>query len=217
MATTKKIFCILILLLPVFLITGPAIPDIIISLASIFLIIYIYFSKEKYNLVQHEWFKISIVFWLFLIFSSFFAYNLLKAFTDSLIFIRLLLIPALVFIIVFESQSTIKYLFVVIFSSVVFVIFDTFLQFLNYDSITGFGEDIFGYIPDNSPHSRLTGPFKDLVTGAYVSKFSFFGLMCIYLFIKNRFYQNLIIIIYLAFAGFVTFISGERMAFATFG
>ena len=41
--------------------------------------------------------------------------------------------------------------------------------------------------------------------------------LLIYLFIKNKNLQNLLIIIYLGISGFTTFISGERMAFATFG
>ena len=165
MEITKKIFCFLLLLVPVFLITGPAIPDIVITCSGIFFLILILTKKYQFKKLDLSWFKISIIFWIFLIISSFFAQNFVKSFAESVIFIRLLLIPAVLLILLFEYQIAIKLLFVSIFASVIFVISDCLYQFFNYDSKTGFGEDFFGYIPDNSPHFRLTGPFKDLVPG----------------------------------------------------
>tara|TARA_Y100001970_G_C14250007_1_gene871121 strand:+ start:2504 stop:3817 length:1314 start_codon:yes stop_codon:yes gene_type:complete len=217
MEITKKIFCFLLLLVPVFLITGPAIPDIVITCSGIFFLILILTKKYQFKKLDLSWFKISIIFWIFLIISSFFAQNFVKSFAESVIFIRLLLIPAVLLILLFEYQIAIKLLFVSIFASVIFVISDCLYQFFNYDSKTGFGEDFFGYIPDNSPHFRLTGPFKDLVPGSYVSRFAFFGIVAIYLFIKNKNLKNFLIITYLGLSGFITYISGERMAFATFG
>jgi len=217
MEITKKIFCFLLLLVPIFLITGPAIPDIIITFSGIFFLILTYFKKYDYQILNFSWFKISILFWIFLIFSSFFAFSFIKSFAEALIFFRIILIPAIILIILFEYQFAIKILFIIIFGSVIFVIFDCLFQFFNYEAKTGFGEDIFGYVPDNSPHFRLTGPFKDLVPGSFVSRFAFFGLIAIYLFIKNRNLKNFLIILYLGLSGFITYISGEKMAFATFG
>ena len=93
---------------------------------------------------------------------------------------------------------------------------DSLYQFLNYDDVNGFGKDIFGYTPDFAVHNRLTGPFKDLVPGAYVSKFFLIGLCFIFFFIKNKSIQNVSSIIYLTLVGIVTYVSGERMALATF-
>ena len=76
---------------------------------------------------------------------------------------------------------------------------------------------MFGYVPDFAKYNRLTGPFKDLVPGAYISKFSFFGLIFLIIYIKNYYLRNILIMIYLAICGYITFISGERMAFATYG
>ena len=42
MEITKKIFSVLLLLVPVLLITGPALPDIIITFAGIFFLILTY-------------------------------------------------------------------------------------------------------------------------------------------------------------------------------
>ena len=217
MEITKKTFSFLLSILPVLLITGPAIPDIVITFSAVFLIILIFYKKYWIQIKSLSWLRLSIIFWIFLIISSFFAFNFIISFSEAIIFIRFLLIPLVVLMILFEYQLAIKLLFITIFVSVVFVIFDSFYQFLNYDLLTGFGEDFFGYVPENSPHFRLTGPFKDLVPGSYISRFGFFGIVALYLLIKGRNLRNFIIIIYLGVSGFITYISGERMAFATFG
>ena len=217
MEITKKALSFLLSILPVLLITGPAIPDIVITFSAVFFIILIFQEKYWFQIKSLSWLRVSIIFWIFLIISSFFAFNFIRSFPEAIIFIRFLLIPAAVLIILFEYQLAIKLLFITIFVSVVFVIFDSLYQFFNYDLLTGFGEDIFGYVPENSPHFRLTGPFKDLVPGSYISRFAFLGIVALYLLIKNKNIRNLIIIIYLGVSGFVTYISGERMAFATFG
>ena len=88
----SKIFYFLFLLLPIFLITGPAIPDLIITFSLIFLIILVSY-KRKYYIFSNKLFLISIIFWLLIILISFFSYYKQASFQDSIIFIRILLIP----------------------------------------------------------------------------------------------------------------------------
>ncbi len=210
-------FSFLIILLPISLITGPAIPDITITISVIFLILSHLFKKKIFDLLQFNWFKLSLYFWIYLLLSSFFAYNFYIALTESLIFLRFLFIPLLIYFLIFDSENKKKILFITIFISIIFVIIDSFYQFLNYSSESGFQEDIFGYKPEFAPFNRLTGPFKDLVPGAYVSKFSFLGIIFFHLFIRSIKLKQTLIILYLGICGYFTFISGERMAFATFG
>ena len=90
----KNLFIYLFLFIPLFLITGPAIPDIVITLGILFGIFYILYQKEYDNFIKLNLFRISIIFWLSLILISFFAYNKINSFQDSLIFVRFLLICA---------------------------------------------------------------------------------------------------------------------------
>ena len=46
MQSSEKFFSFLFLLIPLFLITGPALPDIVITLGLIFGIIYFIYNKE---------------------------------------------------------------------------------------------------------------------------------------------------------------------------
>ena len=87
MLKTKNTFILLFLLIPFFLITGPAIPDIIISLGVIIGIILVSIKRKNLQeIVNNNITKISLAFWFILIFISFFAFDKNKSFQDSVIF-----------------------------------------------------------------------------------------------------------------------------------
>ena len=67
MEITKKTFSFLLSTLPVLLITGPAIPDIVITFSAIFLIILIFWEKYWLQVKNLSWLRVSIIFWIFLI------------------------------------------------------------------------------------------------------------------------------------------------------
>ncbi len=212
---SEKFFSILFLLIPLFLITGPALPDIVISLGLIYGVIYFFYLKEYSKLVKINFFRISILFWLSLIFISFFSYNKTNSFQDGIFFVRFLFIPILCYFIFFKKREIFKQILFVITLIVIFVCVDSFYQFLNYTPENGFGRDLLGF--KSNWYGRLTGPFGDeLIPGSYISKFGLLGFAFI---ISIKKFENKIFFhsIYLASILFISFISGERMAFATFG
>ena len=211
---SKNILSYLYLLIPLFLITGPAIPDIIITLGGLFAIFYIVYQKEYENFIKLNLFRISIIFWLSLILISFFSYNKTYSFQDSLIFIRFLLLPFFCFFVFFIDRKIFDRLLLVIFIIIVLVSIDTLYQFINYTSKDGFGEDLLGF--KSNWYGRLTGPFGDeLIPGSYLSKFGLFGF--VFLISLKKLKNNIIIqSLYLSLIILVCYISGERMAFATF-
>ena len=54
----EKLFTYLFLSIPLFLITGPAIPDIIITIGIIFSIFYLFFLKKYKEILKINFFKI---------------------------------------------------------------------------------------------------------------------------------------------------------------
>ncbi len=211
----EKLFTYLFLLIPLFLVTGPAVPDIIITFGSIFGIVYIIYLKEYKSLIKINFNRISFIFWFSLIFISIFSYNRINSFQDSFIFIRFLLIPIFCYFIFIKDFKILQKFLIFIFTLVVLVCLDTFYQFLNYTSENGFGSDLLGF--QSNWYGRLTGPFGDeLIPGSYVSKFGLLGFAFL---ISIKKYEKKIILhsIYLSSILYVSYISGERMAFATFG
>tara|TARA_A100000164_G_scaffold378896_1_gene421735 strand:+ start:315 stop:1637 length:1323 start_codon:yes stop_codon:yes gene_type:complete len=211
---TEKIFTYFFLFIPLFLITGPAAPDIIITLCVIFGIFYFIILKEHRKLLKNNFFLISIIFWLSLILVSFFSYNYFKSFQDSLIFIRFLLVPIFGYFIFFKNNKILIQVLYLILILVIFVCLDTLYQFLNYTSKDGFGEDLLGF--KSNWYGRLTGPFgNELIPGSYVSKFGLFGFLIL---ISDKKFKKRVVLhsSYLSLILLVTYISGERMSFATF-
>ena len=211
---SKNLLSYLFLLIPLFLITGPAIPDIIITLGVLFGIFYVVYQKEYENYIKLNLFRISTIFWLSLILVSFFSYNKTNSFQDSLIFIRFLLIPFFCYFVFFKDKKVFEKLLFVIFVLVVFVSIDTLYQFINYTSKDGFKEDLLGF--KSNWYGRLTGPFKDeLIPGSYLSKLGLCGY--VFLISIKKLKINIIIqSLYLSLIILVCYVSGERMAFATF-
>ena len=212
----EKFAYFLILIIPIALITGPAIPDISISLVGISFLLIFYLKKDLTYKNTEMWVKISLIFWIYLIIISLFSENKYLAYRDAIIFIRIILIPIFLYYWLLNNNKKIKQFSFLIFITVVFVSLDTFYQFTNYSPPSGFGKDIFGIYPSEEFYGRLSGPFKDLVPGAFVSKFALFGLIFIFEYFKDKKKLLVISISYLTLAGFITYISGERMAQATF-
>ena len=207
-------FIYLFIFLPVTLITGPAIPDLTITFGGIFGLLIIILQKKGLNLKKNRLIQISLLFWLSLIFISFFSTNQMKSFQDSIIYLRYLLIPICCYYIFFKEEKFFNQLLLVILISVTFVSIDTLYQFFNYNSKEGFGTDLLGF--KSEWYGRLTGPFgEELIPGAYVSKFGLVGYVFL---LNNKFFKNKFFIqsIYLSIILIVCFASGERMSFASY-
>ena len=210
----ERFFSYIFLLVPLFLITGPAVPDIVITASVIFSILYFIFLKKNEEILKTNFFIISIIFWVSLLLISFFSYNKINSFQDSIIFIRFLLIPFAAYFIFFKKNKIFIRLLILILLLVVFVCIDTIFQFFNYSPEFGFGSDMIGF--KSNWYGRLTGPFGDeLIPGSYISKFGLIGYA--YLILTKKFSSNrLIQSIYLSLIFVVSYITGERMAFATY-
>lgn len=214
MKITNNFFLLVFMFVPVLLITGPALPDISITFCALFFLFNFIILKKDYDFFKDNFFLVSIVFWFSIIFISFFAFDKVRSFQDSIIFIRLLILPTIGYFLFFNTEEKIKKTIIIIFICVLFVLIDTLFQFLNYSSEIGFQNDMLGF--SSNWYGRLTGPFGDeLVPGAYVSKFGLLGYL-FFLFIKKTKYLNLLEIFYLSLIGLVCFASGERMALATY-
>jgi O-antigen ligase len=214
MKVINNFFLLAFMLVPVFLITGPALPDIAVTFCALFFLFNFIILKKDYNFLKDNFFLVSIIFWFSIIFISFFAFDKAQSFKDSIIFIRLLILPTIGYFLFFNNEGKIKNIITIIFVCVVFVLIDTLFQFFNYSSEIGFQKDILGF--SSNWYGRLTGPFgKELVPGAYVSKFGLLGYL-FFLLIKKTKYLNFFEISYLSFIGLVCFASGERMALITY-
>ena len=110
----KNIFTFLLILVPFFLITGPAIPDIIITLSGLFFLFWFFLNKNKTELLNNNLIVFSLMFWLSLILISFFAYNKEKSLQEAIIFLRYLIIPICCYFLFFKDQKYLNYLLLLV-------------------------------------------------------------------------------------------------------
>ena len=127
---SEKLFNYFYLLIPVFLITGPALPDILITT---FILILLIFKRDLLYKINEIWMIFLFILWIWFLFISFFAYNFEKSIIDAIIFLRFLMFIILSYL-VFEklSKKTIKNLLYFILICCVFVSIDCLYQFYNY-------------------------------------------------------------------------------------
>ena len=87
MKITSNLFLLAFMLVPVLLITGPALPDISVTFCALFFLFNFIILKKNYIFLKDNFFLISIIFWFSIIFISFFAFDKTSSFQDSIIFI----------------------------------------------------------------------------------------------------------------------------------
>lgn len=199
-------FKFLIFTFPLFLISGPLIPEILIFLSIMFL--KLYYSYFKKNNIYKNQINFCLILWFALIFCSFSSEYLMISFEKSLLFVRFFLfIFFLIFLFEYFQESLLKiyeYLKLILIGLIV----DSFFQYI-------FGFNLIGL--ENK--FRLSSFFGDEhILGSYLSKF--YGLFLCLSFIKGNkdnlflnkknLYKHIIILVSVYT---IIILTGERSAF----
>jgi len=135
----KKYYQWIIFLFPFLLISGPFLPDLIISFASIFFLIKV-IKNSEYQFLKSNIFYFLIAFYFYINISSFFSYNPYISFETSIPYIRFILFAF--FLSYYFNFRLIKIIVISFSSSYVILLLDSLLQimtgknFLVYPIIT---------------------------------------------------------------------------------
>jgi O-antigen ligase len=189
-------------LIPFFLITGPFLSDLSVSLISLLFLIYC-LKEKKFSYFKNKYFYFFLIFWSYLIFNSLinnFNFNSLKI---SFFYFRYgVFVIALVALLNTEDKF-IKYFFYCIFICFAALILDGFYQYFVGENILGFKST-----------GRITSFFGDeKILGSYLCRLwpIFFGLSIFIIKQKNKLFFLLILIFILSES--LVFLSGDRAAF----
>ena len=208
----KGISLIIFCLLPISLLTGPAIPDISATLICIFFLIHSFLYKD-FHWLNEKWIRAGLIFWVSLVFISLFALNINNSLQNALIFIRYIIFAIAISCWLITDAKILEFFLKILSISIVFIVLDCLLQFITYNSLEGYGEDIFGFV--STHYGRLSGPFNDDVPGSHISRFIFFVILLFYIAKKNTFINNYTFLIIISLSIYIIWLSGEAMAFAT--
>ena len=159
---TRKFFEYLIILIPISLISGPLIPELIL-VSCCFYLFYICIENKNFTIFYDKFFLIFLTFYFFLILSSLLSDNKLYSLKTSLPYIRYgIFFIFIKFILLQKNNLSVKLLNTLILIFVILFI-DALVQ-------KNFGKNLFGHSP---PYGRITSFFgDDIKLGGFVSRFS---------------------------------------------
>jgi len=198
---------LLLLLFPFSLITGPFIPDLIVTLLSLTFIIYC-FTFRDYSYFNNIFFKLFVLFALFLWVITIFNIENYKVYENyfnlktPLFYFRFGFFSLAIWFLIEKKKFIFLHLYWCFFIIFSVLVFDGFFQFF-------FKENLIGLI---KPGSRLSSFFCDeLILGSYLSRmFPVFLFLTIFINEKKKIYITLFTLILVEV---LVFISGERSAF----
>ena len=181
-----------------FLVTGPFLPDLLLSLLSLWFLYYIFRNKIFY-IFQNKFFYFFLFFCLFCIFSSLLSDNTFLSFESSLFYFRIGIYCLLISFLISQDKIILNYFYYTLLLTFSVLIFYALIQF---------------FFQLNVHPVRISSLFgEELILGSYLSRL--LPLIIALFFIrknKSNLEKNLFLIFF-ALTYFVIFLSGERAAF----
>lgn len=213
MDISKKFFIFfsyLIVLIPLTLITGPFIPDLIIVTLGLYYI-FLIFKKKDFNEFNNVYFKFFCVLCLYLIFISFWSFNFYSI-KSSIFYIRFGIFSLAVSYFILNNSKIINQIFFLFLAIYFFLFFDSLYQYFFSKNILGFE-----YFDENN--FRITSFFgDDEVLGSYTARF--FPLVLFLILFNDDFKYSTKSIVLISLITLISFtivlISGERTAIGLF-
>jgi len=124
----NNILHFLIILLPPVLVTGPFLPDLIISVSSvIFLISVVY--KKKTNLFDNDFVKIFLIFYFYIVIRSLFSEEILFSLKNTFFYFRFLVLALLIKYLIINKDNFLKHLMLSILLTLTIVSIDAIFEF----------------------------------------------------------------------------------------
>lgn len=199
-------FSINISLIPFFLVSGPFLPDLSLSVCSLLYLFYI-LSNKQFNVFKNSLFIFFLIFYFTIVLSSFLSDYIIFSLHSSLPYIRFGLFSLCVWHTAKEDKNLFNKIFIVLTIVYLSLILDGYLQFFT-------GSNILNY---EKAGVRVSSFFGDEhIMGSYVSRFFpiYIGL---YFFITQKrpifFFEKIIVLLFFILISVLVIISGERTAF----
>ena len=197
-----KKFCYIVYLIPLFLVAGPAIPDLMVSLLSILFITYSLSNKDFY-FHKNKIFYAYLIFWGIIILSSLLSDLKLISLKSSFFHIRFLIFGFFIYLLIKKNNDFFNNFFPFLLVILSIVIFDGYFQFFFDVNTLGFDRPY--------ANQRLSGFFNDeWILGSYLVR-TLPLFLCVY--ILNSKKNNILISLFIFFYCLLIFLTGERASF----
>ena len=111
-----------------FLILGPFIPDLIVSLSSLIFIIYVVKHKE-YRFFNNKYLIFFFIFSLYFIICSLFSDNIFLSFESSLFYFRVGIFSCVIWYLIEKEKKILNYFYFILILSFLALVIDGYIQF----------------------------------------------------------------------------------------
>lgn len=204
--TVDRYLLIALGFLPIALITGPLIPEIIIGIINIILLIQI--KNKNILFLENHYFKLFLLICVFLFLRNFFSDYFEKNFLVGLFYFRFGLFAFAIFLLVSHNKNIKSFLFYSILISYLVLALDSSYEYLQGDRLIG---------NKSMYQARISSFFGDeYIMGSYVVRFLPFILFLL-LWIKNEEkFKIILATLILILASLLIILSGERTALCLF-
>jgi O-antigen ligase len=208
----KHLWVLIFSLIIPLLILGPFFPDLILSLSSVFFLVYAF----RNNMFFYFNNKPVIIFFIFSIYcilvSVFVADDILLSFQSSLFYFRIGIFVCAVWYLIENDQKLLDFFYYALIICFSVLIVDSYLQYFFGMSITGEQfKDKGKYLLGDQ--NRIASFFKDdLIMGSYLSRL-FPLLLALFVLKKRNKIEFYFMIIFFTLVSSTIYISGERAAF----
>lgn len=197
---------ILVLFLPATLVTGPFLPDLLISITSLIFIIYLW-SKKNFFFLKNDFFIILLFFYGYIAINSFFSDNIFLSIKNTLFYFRFLIFAFFLKYLILTNPNFLKYFIISILIVLIIVSIDAIFEYF-IGSHWYFDKSNY---PEFISNKRISGLFdEEYILGGFV--LSLFPISLVtFKYYYNKKNLTDIFIIFLNFIFIYTIlISGER-------
>ena len=207
----KPIYLIqlLFVLLPLALFTGPFLPDLFLSIISMFGIYCLFSVELRRKYFFNPYIILLILFYFYIIICSLLSNNILFSFQSSLFYIRY---PFFIFgavCLIHENSKLIKYFGKVVIISALIILFDIIFELI-------FGFNTLGNISPFKSIGRFSSFFgEELILGKYTSLIFLYGFLVFTFYKKDQkisLKNQILLILYMCISIALIYFSGERTA-----
>ena len=193
--------------MPLSLLSGAFLPDLIVSVLSITFIIYSLIEKE-WKYFKNTFFYLFIMFYIYLLINSLLSHDRINSLESSLFYFRFGIFSLAVWFLIDNNKHFLKYSSIIFLITFLIAVIDGYYQFYHDVNLLGI----------HYPGVRMTLLFNDkLVMGSYIARLfpliiALFLLQAtIYKF--NKYLFTLLFGVMLISTDVLVYISGERTAF----
>jgi len=199
-----NLICIICACIVPLLVTGPFLPDLIISFLSIW---FLYFTiKNKiYYIYKNIYFYFFISFWLICILSSLFSDNVPFSLKASFFYVRIGIFSLLIFYLIDHNKKILDYFYYSFVITFGILIIDGFIQFFSGFNIIGLP------LRENFRVSSFFG--SELILGSYLARLFPLFLALFFIRKEKKFFEIFFFLILFLGVYIMVLISGGRSSF----